>query len=284
MTPDVAWTSVFADGPGGGNPCAVTFAAEALTGAEMQEAAAGFGVESAFVLPPDGEDADVRLRFFVPRHEMEMCVHATVGATVLLAERGALPAGRAARVQTPLGVREVEHDAAARTAAVVLPGPELGPPLTELDPLLAALGITAVAGVVRSASAARAKLLVPLPDEATVDALAPDHAALWDACDTLDVTGVYAYTCEAAGADIAARQFPVRAGYDEDPATGVAAAALAGALAAEGVGRDGEGWRAWRVAQGRALGQPSIMDAAARVDARGAVVATRVAGTASPAR
>ena len=55
----------------------------------MQAAAAAFGHETCFVLAPtsaaEGEaGADVRLRYFVPRHEMEMCVHATVAASVLL--------------------------------------------------------------------------------------------------------------------------------------------------------------------------------------------------------
>ncbi|MDT4913388.1 MAG: trans-2,3-dihydro-3-hydroxyanthranilate isomerase, partial [Pseudonocardiales bacterium] len=68
------WTTAFADGPGGGNPCPVVFGAAAETTSQLQARAADFGVETAFVLPAE-QGGDVRLRYFVPRHEMEMCVH-----------------------------------------------------------------------------------------------------------------------------------------------------------------------------------------------------------------
>ena len=62
---------VFAAGPGGGNPAPITLDADTMTAKEMQAVAAAYGHEAAFVLsPPPG--CDLSLRFFVPRHEMEM--------------------------------------------------------------------------------------------------------------------------------------------------------------------------------------------------------------------
>jgi len=90
----VVWTSVFADGPGGGNPCPVVFDADGRPDAELQAEAAGFGAETVFVLAPRSA-GEVRLRYFVPAHEMEMCVHATIAASVLLGRAGLLPQGRA---------------------------------------------------------------------------------------------------------------------------------------------------------------------------------------------
>ena len=102
----------------------------------------------------------------------------------------------------------------------------------------------------------------------------PDHRALWSLCDELEVTGFYPYTRDAKGADAAARQFPRDAGYDEDPATGVAACALGAHLGAEsGV----DGWTTWTIAQGRAMGRPSVITAESR-RAHGGVAATRVGG------
>lgn len=57
-------------------------------------------------------------------------------------------------------------------------------------------------------------------DEGILDQLSPDFETLWDLCDQLRVTGAYPFTVSARGADAAARQFPLRAGYCEDPATG----------------------------------------------------------------
>jgi trans-2,3-dihydro-3-hydroxyanthranilate isomerase len=275
---DVVWTSVFADGPGGGNPCPVVFGAAAWSSEQMQAGAARFGAETVYVLPPE-RGGDVRYRYFVPRHEMEMCVHATVAASVVVGGRGELPHSPAA-VETPLGVLDVRWDAAAGAATVTQFPPVFGAELTaaERDRVVTALCLPPDAlgdGPLRSVSTARAKLMVPVRDEAALDALAPDFEALWEVCEALGVTGCYPYTTAAAGADVATRQFPVRAGYVEDPATGVAACALGALLA---MGSDC-GWHRYRIAQGRALGRPSLILAEALTDRSGAVMACRVGGT-----
>ena len=287
---DVRHTVVFADGDGGGNPCPVVLDADGLTTAQMQEAAAAFGHESAFVLTPDDASAaDVRLRYFVPRHEMEMCVHATVAATVLLGRAGALPPEREARVQTPLGVRRVWWDGDALHAEVEQFAPRFGPEVDVLDEVLAALGSPAehldrAVGPVRSVSTARPKLMVPLVDEAALDGLRPDGDRVAAVCDALDVTGLYPFAVRARGVDAAARQFPARAGYLEDPATGVAACGLASYLARHADAGPGhrEGWRRWTIGQGRAMGRPSLLSAEARVGPDGAIAETRVGGHMAP--
>jgi PhzF family phenazine biosynthesis protein len=270
---EVQHAVAFADGPGGGNPCPVVFGADDWTGAQLQAAAAAFGHETCFVLDPADPGAALRLRFFVPNHEMEMCVHATVAAAVVLGLPDATP------VQTPLGVLGVRRTDGGGALVEQLP-PQAGPAVADPAPLLAALGAPAAAlgdGPVLPVSTARAKLLVPLAGEAALDGLTPDMEALWGLCDELGVTGVYAYTLDARGADAAARQFPLRAGYDEDPATGVAAGALAAHLA----GRDGagDGLRRLAIAQGRAMGRPSRIEAEATVEG-GRVVAVAVGGRA----
>jgi PhzF family phenazine biosynthesis protein len=247
----------------------------------MQGMAADFGVETLFVLPgPDGTDA--RLRYFVPRHEMEMCVHATVAGTILLAQAGRLNSNPA-RVDTPLGIVDVGWDLPSATAVVSQFRPVFGPVVADPTRVLAALGLaaSALAGPVRSVSTARAKLMIPIRDEATLDRISPDFELLWTVCDELDITGFYPFTVRAAGADSAARQFPLRSGYHEDPATGVAACGLGAYLALRsGLSlRPGSpGWHTWRIAQGRAMGRPSIITAEAQLDQSGAIIATRVGG------
>lgn len=263
----------FADGEGGGNPCPVVLAADGWSDARMQAAAADFGHETCFVLTPeDGVDADVRLRYFVPRHEMEMCVHATVAATVLL--------GDVERVQTPLGVRRVWQE--GDHALVEQFAPDLGAPVADVAPVLTALGARRAdlgrAGPVQSVSTARPKLMVPLASEAALDALAPDFAALWTLCEDLGVTGLYPFALREDGA--AARQFPLRAGYDEDPATGVAACALGAYLTHHHARADGD--HSWSIAQGHAIGRPSRIEAHAQREG-GAITATRVGGVAARA-
>jgi PhzF family phenazine biosynthesis protein len=291
MEPTVVWTTVFADGPSGGNPCPVVLGGPERTTEQMQAMAAGFGVETAFV-GPASNGADAHLRYFVPRHEMEMCVHATVAATIVLAELGELIV-TPARIETALGELAVEWDVATSTAVVPQFPATFGPHITGAarGRVLEALRISddVIAdevGPIRAVSSARAKLMVPMTDEAALDALAPDYEQLWAVCDELGVTGLYPFTTVARGADVAARQFPRRSGYLEDPATGVAAAGLAAYLSdlarsdpalSHPVGaKERAGWRQWQVAQGRVLGRPSRLIAGARRDGR--VVHTRVSG------
>jgi trans-2,3-dihydro-3-hydroxyanthranilate isomerase len=276
----VQQTVVFADGDGGGNPCPVVFGADAWPAETMRELAAGYGEETGFVLAASG-DADLRLRYFVPRHEMEMCVHATVAAVVVHGRAGGIPEGEVV-VETPLGNRRVVWDKLQRSARVELFAPEFAPLVADPSEVLSALGaspeqLAPRLGPVRAVSVARPKLIVPLRDEQALDALRPDFERLWTLCERLGVTGMYPFALNAERADAAARQFPLRAGYDEDAATGVAAGALGAYLARYVAPSGSDGWQRWTIAQGRQLGRPSSMLAEALIT-DGRPVAARVGG------
>ncbi len=54
----------------------------------MQGLARRFGLDTVFVLKPQSKAADIRLRYFVPDHEMGVSGHATIAAiTVVLARK-----------------------------------------------------------------------------------------------------------------------------------------------------------------------------------------------------
>jgi len=80
----------FSARPGMGNPAGVVLDADGLSDAAMQAIARAVGFnETAFVLP--SRAADLRLRYFTPRHEVDLCGHATVGSFVALHQHGRLP-------------------------------------------------------------------------------------------------------------------------------------------------------------------------------------------------
>jgi len=93
---EIDLVNVFTHTGRGGNPCPIVIDASNLTAAGMQSVARHFGHESGFVLPAPGLDSDYVFRFWVPRHEMEMCGHATIGALWVLATKGACRANRSA--------------------------------------------------------------------------------------------------------------------------------------------------------------------------------------------
>jgi predicted PhzF superfamily epimerase YddE/YHI9 len=109
----------------------------------------------------------------------------------------------------------------------------------------------------RNASVARPKTLVYVNSLETLHAVkvppvTNHHFRV--ACDAIGSTGVYLYAFDAADDTWACRQFPRASGYPEDPATGVAAAALAVALHKAGHVRD-----AYKCTQGTAMGQGSVL-------------------------
>ena len=91
--------------------------------------------------------------------------------------------------------------------------------------------------------------------------------------------GVYVFCTETVepGHDFHARMFGIRLGIREDPATGSAAAAFAGLLAARGNLPDGE--HAITIEQGYEMGRPSLIRLTL-VLAGGQLVAAAVGGDA----
>lgn len=70
-----------------GNPLAVVLDCEGLDTAAMQAIAREFNLsESVFVLPPENPKHRARIRIFTPDYEMPFAGHPTVGAAIALAE------------------------------------------------------------------------------------------------------------------------------------------------------------------------------------------------------
>lgn len=91
-------------------------------------------------------------------------------------------------------------------------------------------------------------------DVATLDALVPHLEGIEHACDRVGSTGLYPYA-PSGDLQVDARQFPRASGYPEDPATGIAATALAFELLADGLITANE--HTITIRQGRAMGRPS---------------------------
>lgn len=257
--------SVFPAGPGGGNPAPIVVDAEGMTGDEMQAIAKAEGHEAAFVLPPPkGSGCDFRLRFFVPNHEMEMCGHATLGAVWLLDRLGRLPHDEIAIATLSGPVRARVERVGTKDARV-----EISQPKGRVEALPGAEDSTAaILSVLKitdgelaplpilNAATSRVKTLIPLKNSTVLDGLTPDFEHIAQVCERIGSTGLYPFAVSGAG-QFDARQFPKASGYPEDPATGIAAAALAfGLLEAGLVGID---TGPIRVRQGRAMGRPSLI-------------------------
>lgn len=259
---------VFPAGPGGGNPAPVTMEADGLSADEMRHIAERHGHEACFVLKPtDPNKADIRYRFFVPRHEMEMCGHGTLGTTWLLAREGRLKPGDV-RVETLSGVVRTRIADSGEVAVGQPPAKVTEVPAALRAEILDVLGISERDTLdlpILNAATARVKTLVPLTSPHVVNALTPDFARMDDLCTRIGSTGLYPFACDWDDErTYHARQFPKSSGYAEDAATGIAATALIFALRHYGLIRSR---RTIRVRQGEAMGRPSRL-AVTLADAR----------------
>lgn len=94
--------------PNKGNPAGVVLNADDLTEEEMQSIARSVGFnETTFIL--QSEQADIRLRYFTPGHEMNLCGHATMASMYALKTRGLLPEKETVWVETKVGSLPIEY-------------------------------------------------------------------------------------------------------------------------------------------------------------------------------
>ena len=287
---DYAIYDVFTQKPLAGNALAVVFDCEGLETHDMQRIAREFNLsESAFVLPPDEPRHSARVRIFTPGHELPFAGHPTVGTAVALAERTAGGEGGGIFVlEENIGpvrcaVSRGKGAAFAEFDLARLPQPL--PLAVEADAIGAALGlgpheIGFENHRVSCWSAGVAFVVVPVPDlaaaararlagDAWLDIAPRDESGL--------PAGAYVYCRETVAKDSAfhARMFMLGLPASEDPATGSAAAAFAGAAMRFDRPPDGAA-RLW-IEQGLEMGRPSRI----RLDldvAGGRLQAARVGG------
>lgn len=97
----------FTNKPNMGNPAGIVLDADGLTEEEMQRIAKKIGFnETTFVL--SSEVAHIRMRFFTPGFEMDLCGHGTVGTIFALRERGLLEEKSNLTIETKAGILPIQ--------------------------------------------------------------------------------------------------------------------------------------------------------------------------------
>jgi trans-2,3-dihydro-3-hydroxyanthranilate isomerase len=246
---------VFTDTALAGNQLAVFTDARDLDSLTMQALARELAFsETVFVLRPQADDADVRIRIFTPTRELPFAGHPTLGSAFVL---GGPLQKIVLRIETGAGVIPVELE--REGPKIVFGWMEQPIPKWELfdrtDELLAALGVSTSGLPVEVYDLGPTHAFVELDSPGAVAALEPDLAAL------VRVTSSGVSCFARAGNGWKTRVFVPAHGVPEDPATGSAAGPLAIHLARHG--RTGFGEEI-EISQGVELGRPSRLYA--RVD------------------
>lgn len=277
---DVFTTTAF-----GGNPLALFPNASAIPEHWLQRIAAELNLSETAFAYPLGE-REWRLRIFTPTMEHPFAGHPTIGSALLLAEERQLTE---LTLHEEVGAvaltieRRSHGEAIARLAVPV--DPEERPVSVSIDDLAAMLSLKSceleTGGFApRAMSCGVPFLFIRVTNRQALSSarLQKDRwlkliAESWS-------PHVYLFTLNGSAGDeseIHARMFAPLMGIEEDPATGGAAAALAGVLAAQDPARSGEA--TWRISQGVDMGRPSILELTANL-AGGRASQIRVGGSA----
>ena len=257
---------VFTDRVFGGNPLAVFPDAEGIAPETMQRIARELNLsETVFVTGAEG--ASFHVRIFNPLFELPFAGHPTVGTAMLLAMTGRAPAGeRVTRLvlheqvgPVPVEVRmEDGRPTFAMFAAPRVPEPGPPPPAPAVLAELLSIDEADLGGSLETAgySAGVPFLFVSVRGAEVLARVRVDVGA-WER-HLRDAWAPHVYVvadAEEEGVALRARMFAPAMGITEDPATGGAATALAGLLAARDAESDGT-W-CWTVLQGVEMGRPS---------------------------
>ena len=276
---------VFTDVPFGGNPLAIFPEAEGIAEAAMQTIAAELNLsETVFVT--DAAGPTPRLRIFTPRAELPFAGHPTVGTAIFLAGMRSDAGEPSLLMETRSGpVRAMIHtrDDGRKEALISVPrlpaaGAAPGP-----DAVAATLGLRSDQ-LVAAPVAYEAGVPFTFVRVADRDCLARarvDSGRWTTTFSNAWAPQLYVVFMEdwQQGREIHARMFAPALGIAEDPATGAAAAALAGMLYE--LQRPVDGEIAWFIHQGEDMGRPSRIVLEARVSG-GGLAEVRLGGTAVP--
>jgi trans-2,3-dihydro-3-hydroxyanthranilate isomerase len=228
---------VFTDVPFGGNPLAVFPEAEGLTSGEMQRLAREMNLsETTFVLPPEADAADYKVRIFTPAAELPFAGHPVVGTHWVLAHLHRIDLREpVTRVTFELGVGVLAADLHVRKGQVdrvvmTQDRPRFLTVLDDVSDLAAGLRLPPEAIVetglpVQVVSTGLPQMMVPIRSLDEVQALNAGRlnvAAFRRACRTGSTECVHVFALETQDPEATAhvRMFAPLLGVPEDPATG----------------------------------------------------------------
>ena len=257
---------VFTAVPMRGNPLAVVHDADGLSDRQMADFARWTNLsETTFLLPPEGPDADYRVRIFTPGGELPFAGHPTLGSCHAWLAAGGVPRDPATVVQQcGVGLVRVRREGFGAGAAA---GAGAGEGASTVARLAFAAPALRRTGTVEPTLRAQAVAALRLPDEAVLRLEWIDNGPGWMAALLPDAAAVLALQPDfsamrglklgVVGAHPAGSecQFEVRAfvpglGVPEDPVTGSLNAGLAQWLIGAGLAPDH-----YVAAQGAALGR-----------------------------
>ena len=223
-----------------GNPAGVVLNADCLDDAEMLAIARELNnADTAFILAPDGNDHEVRAKFFTPRVEAGFVGHATVAAHYVLSRRRSH--FERLRQKSKAGVVEIDVRGSGddRRIAIRQKRPPVGRELNDrerlavLDALALATDDLDLRCPIRIAGSGSTRLMVGVRGPDQLKSLKPDSGRLTTLSAQLGAAGYFIFTLAPQDSSFftESRMFCPALGIPEDPVSGNAHGLLGAYLA-----------------------------------------------------
>ncbi|MFH5837225.1 PhzF family phenazine biosynthesis protein [Proteiniclasticum sp. C24MP] len=256
---EVYTTNSFAEEIGGGNPAAVVLEADALSEETMQIIARKIGYsETAFVLK--SSIADLRVRYFTPVREVDLCGHATIAVFSLLRDLNIIESGQY-KLET---VHDVLHiEIGADSVMMELSKPrffEYADPVEVADSLNIEVRDLVSEYLPQFVSTGLKDLIIPVRSKAVLDHLKPDFDKIIELSKQYNAEGYHVFSLDQGKVTAYTRNFAPSLGIMEEAATGTASGALAAYLYKCGLLRR-EKLNSIVFVQGEVFGRPSVIRA-----------------------
>ncbi len=253
-----------------GNPAGVVSDAEHLNATDMQNIAREINVsETVFILPPDSEKSDLKLRWFTPTQEVDLCGHATIAAFHVLAEEGKfglqVNEPQSFLVETRVGVLtvDVEWFDLRPYIKLTIPPPQFFPYPGDIRYLCGALGLADIelSQKVKPQITGNGLCYVPVRNLESLETLEPNQHLLRKLNERHDLNGFAVVTTDTGDLeeDWVMRFFAPSLGIIEDPVTGTANGPMAAFLWENGFLDRNKKHFSFRALQGDNINRPGIV-------------------------
>lgn len=270
--------------PGKGNPAGVVFDADDLSETVMQQIAHKVGFnETVFVL--NSRTADVRLRYFTPGHEINLCGHATMASLFGLKTRGLLGDQESITIETNVGILPIrfEQDGDTINMEMKQDQPHFVPFRGDIGKLASSINLTSddldLSMPIVYGSTGTWTLLIPIRKLDSFSMMKPDSAEFPEVLLENPKASLHPFSFETRDSEamMHARHFSSPySGTTEDPVTGTASGVM-GAYYLTYVNREADQVK-FVVEQGHEIGRDGKVEVSVTREGDGMDV--RIKGTA----
>lgn len=225
------YTEAFSKQAGKGNPAGIIFDADNLTTIEMQTIAKLIGFnETCFILK--SSVADLRLRYFTPNHEMNLCGHGTVASICELMSQS-IGSSKHLTIETLAGIINVSYDSNLHEVTMTQAPAEFKIFNGNIDELAASIGLH-INDIdnnypITYGSTGTWTLLVPIKHIASFKRMKPDNQKFSQILSEIPTSSIHPFSLETIDSnnDMHGRHFSAsHSGTIEDPVTGTASGVM----------------------------------------------------------